>query len=99
MENTDLRKDQGVGDRDNVTSTPLQKTKKKKHGSTITQGRARRPGRGVSVRFETHDDFREGISCTMSVSLQFERSPIFTQCPLTKVTLCTTPSFAWLVVI
>ena len=57
------------------------------------------PCRIGSVRFETHDDHRDGIGCTVSVSPQVERSWIFTQCPSTKVTLCTTQSFAWLVVI
>ena len=28
MDNTDLRKDQGVGDQDNVSSIPLQKTRR-----------------------------------------------------------------------
>ena len=48
-----------------------------------------------AIRFETHDDHRDGISCTMSVSLQFDRSWIFTWCPSAKVTLCIKPSCAW----
>ena len=32
LNNTDLRKDQGVGDQDNVTSIPFQKTKRRDMG-------------------------------------------------------------------